>query len=150
MSPMSSPFVPCILVPRSQMSSVKADMVIVAVIPPSYSRLHTCRVSVSIDRDHGGKGAGKNLMIDDIVASFVNTLSIGTRLEGFRDILDIQHIRVNNVSCPLNRKGQILCLREIWNIHSRVRVPRCLTEARHRSSSPTRRNPSHTRNRGSA
>ena len=114
MSPMSSPFVPCIRVPRSQIASVTAEPG--QLKPPGVGKIGelTCR--------HGHASRDSALILDvhhlviyHIVSALVHTSSVLARLERLGNILDVKNIRVDDVLSPLQQVSTTGGTFTAWN-----------------------------------
>ena len=100
MSPITSPFEPWILVPRSQIASVTSHQHLCHLICRNLKWRLTSR--------HGHASRWpifvfyiNDLMVDDIVSTFIYTSSIWTGLERLGDILNIEYIGIKDVLSPL-------------------------------------------------
>lgn len=104
-SPISSPLVPWILVPRSQMASVT-----------TYQRVRRTQGWISRRRlltsNHSHTRGDSSfvfdihyLMVHHIITCFVDTNAKRTSLQRISHVFDIENIRINNVLSPLS----VLC-----------------------------------------
>lgn len=105
MSPISSPLVPWISVLLSHSDSVTVRQHLTARFVSEEGRTGA----------HGHAGGDAllvldvdDLVIDDVVPALVHATAVRTRLERFRDVFDIQHVRVHNVLRPLRTAPQHL------------------------------------------